>query len=126
MVTQRKSCLDNPTKPPKAFLDVIGKRRKRERAAMKEKWTPVLRAAFNEYRAVGRTVSKESADAFIAQLEFELEAALNGDYDHDDITCAYCEFTEKERERQAQAAANGQVRALPPKCLAASCVCTCA
>ena len=105
MPTHRKSCLDNPHKPPKALRAIIAKRRRKQTDAIKERLTPTLKKAFNDYRLSGQPMSMPTIDARLGELAHALESALDGEYDGDmDITCEYCNFEkdEKERERLAQ------------------------
>ena len=108
MPTQRKSCLDNPNKPPKALRDILAKRRKRQKDKIKSDLTPVLTKAFAEYREAGQKMAMPTVDTRLAEIADALEAALDGDYDGT-VSCAYCTFEQEENQRLRMADEQGTV-----------------
>ena len=112
----RHDCLDDPTRPSKAFRAVIVKRKKSDRAAIAEKLTPELAEAFVEYKAEGTTAKKlgvTTEDEMRKQLGESLNQALEGCLDFDvGVHCASCAFTRSERERVRKLLEEGTVRLL--------------
>ena len=113
MVTQRKSCLDNPNKPPKALRAILAKRRKKQKEKLKEHLTPALETQFAAYRDSGKPMSMTTVDARLSELADALERALDGEYDGT-TSCAYCEFEQCESLRERAASDKGQVSNRPP------------
>ena len=102
MPSARKTCMDNPNKPPKAHRDIIAKRRKKHTDKIKNALTPALTQAWALYRNSGQQMSMPTVDAHLAELASALESALDGMYD-DDVSCNYCEFEQKETDRERMA-----------------------
>ena len=115
MSGKKKHCLDDPSKPHKAFRDILGKRRKTDADALKEKLTPALRQALAEFKSEGRELGAERASSILKELGNALEAALDGDLELDGISCEYCAASQRHKERHAAAVAaaaqSGQVDA---------------
>lgn len=107
----KQNCLDNPSKPSKLFRDVLRQRRKAETTVLRQKLTPQLVAAWDEYKnGSGRAMSAATANECRAELGGALERALDGELDLDAQVCAYCAFVSKEKEKRAAAIASGQAR----------------
>ena len=77
----------------------MSKRRKRDTTRLKELLTPVLKKELGVYKAEGRMLSAEAANAFLYQVAGALEQALDGEFDRDKRACCYCDFVQKEKER---------------------------
>ena len=115
MSGKKKHCLDDPSKPHKAFRDVVGKRRKTDAIALKQKLTPALLHALADFKSEGRELSGDRAGGILKELGDALEAALDGDLELVGIGCEYCAASQRHKERHAAAVAaaaqSGQVDA---------------
>ena len=107
----KRHCLDNPTKPHKAFRDVLVKRNKVEEKKLEAQLVPAIAAAFEDFRRAGKQLSTELAAAYKKELGAALVAALDGTYESDPH-CPSCDFKEKEKERMRACEENDEVR--PP------------
>ena len=91
--------MDDPSKPPKPFRDILAKRRKKQQDAIDKLLTPTLTRAFADYCSSGQRMPTETVTLRRAELGAVLSRALDGDYDGQ-VDCAYCAAVRKAAERQ--------------------------
>lgn len=98
MVRTNPTFMDDPSKPPKPFRDVLARRRKRQQDAITKELTPVLTRSFAEYCSSGQAMPSSTVTLRRAELGAVLEKALDGEYSGEPI-CAYCVAVTKTLER---------------------------
>ena len=113
----RQHCLDDPTKPNKAFRAVLVQRKPADKQAVSDKLTPRLKLLFVKYQAKGTTAKELSAateQEMLGQLGQLLNDALDGILDLDAVQCRSCDYTRSEKDKRLLLAAEpGAVRCVP-------------
>ena len=115
MVRTNPTFMDDPSKPPKPYRDVLARRRKRQQDAITKELTPVLTRSFAEYCSSGQAMPSSTVTLRRAELGAVLEKALDGEYNGEPI-CAYCVAVTKTLERSHEGGVDQVTTALhtPP------------